>query len=319
MIIILIAAMTFVAALSFRQKSASARNEVFTEDDRYYLPPSDWMRVFSLGYTEAAADLIWVETILYFGRKMTSQKHPDESQYMMNYLLCAVDLDPKFRNCYVTGSTLTLFQDHGKVSEKSIQAALELLDRGIREFPDDGELYFSLGFMHYYEMKRFLPDNPDDPKTKKHRELGRYYIGRAALMDGAPPYAAVLSMTLMMKGGMDAAILEHLKAMLLRETDRTIRADLIARIRAEVGKAAEADIAETERLQAAWRNDLPYVPYDFYLALNTDAPVEERLDPLYFSNQLLGLDDESSSDEDAEEHDSASDNDSDAAPGETNR
>jgi hypothetical protein len=314
MLLILGAAIIFIAALSFRQKSASARNEVFYDDDRYYLPPSAWMRAFSLGYNEAAADLIWVKTILYFGKKMTSRKQPDESQYVMNYLLCAADLDPKFRSCYADGSTLTMFQNHGKVTKESIQAAIELLGRGIQYFPDDGELYFSLGFMHYYEMAKFFSDDPNDKETKNHRDLGRYYIGRSALMDGAPPYAAMLSTTLLLKGGMDAAILEHLKAMLLRETDPTIRADLIAKIRSEVGKAAEADIAETERLRAAWQNDLPYVPYDFYLIVRTEVPVAEKLDPLYLSNQLLGLNDESISSEDTDEDDTASSGDSGAAP-----
>jgi hypothetical protein len=289
--LLILAAIGFAASFFLQHKAASALDEVMTEDDRYYLPPSEWLRVFSLGYTEAAADLIWVKTILYFGEKMTKKKDGRGSEHLMNYLLSAVDLDPKFRSCYTSGSTLTLFQEHGRVTKRSIHMAFELLQRGIREFPNDGELFFTLGFMHHYEMRRFLPDDNNDPETAKHLALGRYYIGRAALMKGAPPYAALLSATLMLQGGMDAAVLEHLKAMLVRETDPTVRAELIEKIRAEVGKAAEKDILETERLQQAWRREMPYVPYDFYLLLQIDTPLEERIDPLYYTNQLLGLTD----------------------------
>ena len=273
-----------------------------TRDDRYYLPPSKWLRVFSLGYTEAAADLVWGRTILYFGEKMAGNSDEGASAYFMNYLLSAVDLDPKFRSCYTDGSTLTLFQNHGRVTMKSIQMALDLLERGISAFPDDGEIFFTLGFMHYYEMRRFLPDDDSDPETRRHSALGRYYIGRSALMKGAPPYATMLSASLMMRSGIDEAVLDHLKSMLLQETDESVRAELIAKIRAALGKTVENDIAETEKLQADWKKKMPYVPYDFYLLLQTDTPSAERLDPLYYTNRLLGL-----TQEDAQEEGDVSD------------
>ena len=286
---ILLAAGAFVGALFLQQKSADALSCVLTDDDRYYLPPAEWLRAFSLGYTEAAADMVWVKTIVYFGEKMGAEEKGEGAHHMMNYLMTATALDPKFRSCYTAGSSLTLFQAHGRVVRRSIEMAFELLEKGRKEFPDDGEIFFSLGFMHYYEMARFLSDDPEDPEAKKHRELGRYYIGRSALMPGAPPYASMLAATLMMKGGIDAAVLEHLKAMLIRETDPSIRKELIAKIRSEAGKVVDADIDETERIQQAWRADMPYVPYDLYLLLRVEAPTAEQIDPLYFTDRLLGL------------------------------
>ena len=287
---VLLATAAFVGALSLQQKSSDAMRAVLTEDDRYYLPPAEWLRVFSLGYTEAAADLVWVKTIVYFGEKIGAKTEGGAHQ-MMNYLMTAVVLDPKFRSCYTAGSTLTLFQENGRVVRRSIEMAFELLERGIQEFPDDGEIFFTLGFMHYYEMARFLSEDPEDPEPRKHRELGRYYIGRSALMPGAPPYAAMLAATLMMKGGIDAAVLEHLKAMLIRETDPSIRQALIEKIRSEAGKVVEADIAETDQVQRDWRLDMPYVSYDLYLLLHITAPPAEQVDPLYFTDRLLGLSD----------------------------
>lgn len=288
LLLLLISTFAFGASILLQQKSASALTSVLDTDDRYYLPPSNWLRAFSLGYTEAAADIVWVKTIVYFGEKMGS-KEMEDSKYVTNYLLSAVDLDPRFRTCYTLGSSLTLFHNHGRVTKKTVEMATELLERGISIFPDDGELFFSLGFMHLYEMARFLPEDLTDPLTKKHRDLGRYYIGRAALMPKAPPYASMLAATLMVKEGMDAAVVEHLKAMLLKETDPRIRAELIATIRSETLKAMQSDIAVTERLQQEWREKMPYVPYDIYLMIRPDLPVEETIDPLYPTNVLLGL------------------------------
>jgi hypothetical protein len=136
-------------------------------------------------------------------------------------------------------------------------------------------------------MLNFVPDDPKDPITKEHLRLGRYYFSRAALMDNAPPYAALLSASLMQRFDMAEMVVEHLKAMLMRETDPQIRARLIEKLREEAGRAAERDILQTEQLQQEWRQQLPFVPFDFFLVLRSDAPIEELIDPLYLTDQLL--------------------------------
>jgi hypothetical protein len=42
--------------------------------EKYYLPPRPVLRAASLGYNEALADLIWVKTVLYFGERVTGNR-----------------------------------------------------------------------------------------------------------------------------------------------------------------------------------------------------------------------------------------------------
>ncbi len=186
-----------------------------------------------------------------------------------------------------------MFQNHGKVSKETVRMAIDLLERGAAVFPDDGEILFQLGFMHYYEMRRFFLEDKDNPEWRKHEDEGLRLIARSSLMKGAPPYAARLSATLMGraegKSGMEDLVVEHLKMLLAKETDPKLRELLENKLRAAIGEAAERDILETARLQTEWMARMPYVPYDFYLILRPDFSVAELRDPLYRWNRLLDL------------------------------
>jgi hemoglobin-like flavoprotein len=208
-------------------------------------------------------------------------------------LSTAAELDPKFRRLYTNGSGLTLFQRNGVVTKETVKATIDLLERGAREFPEDGEIAFQLGFMHYYEMEPFLPEEKDDPKRRFHKEHGARLIRQAALMDGVPSYAALLSTSLLNKEGLDDLMIEHLKAMLVKETNPVVRETLLHQLRREVGKAAEREIELSEKLVARWRANMPFVPFDIYVLIDRDYPVEELIDPLWWSNRYLGLVEES--------------------------
>ncbi len=278
----------------------SIYDAILADDDRYYLPSADWLRVFSAGYNEVGADAIWIRTVLYFGQYVVADKDDNresdkkkDASFTVSYLITAADLDPKFRRLYTYGSGLTLFQKSGMITEESVKATIDLLERGTREFPDDGEIAFQLGFMHYYEMEPFLPEEEDNPTRRFHKERGVQLFRRAALMDRAPPYAALLSSTLLSKEGLSDLVIEHLKAMLVKETSPEVRETLLHQLRREVGKAAEREIELSEKLVAKWRANMPFVPFDLYVLIDRDYPVEELIDPLWWSNRFLGLVEES--------------------------
>lgn len=277
-----------VLAVLLQVKSADVHARVISEDDRFYLPAAKWLRVFSLGFNEAAADLVWIKTIVYFGQRVgsSSSKIKGRENFTVNYLTTAVELDPRFRRAYTAGSALTLFQNL-EVTEKTVNAAMELLERGVRAFPGDGEILFDLGVMHYYEMRPFLPADETHPKTKYHEELGAELIARAALMPGAPPYARLLSSSLLSKEGMNDLIVEHLKTMLLAETNPKIRKTLAAKLTREIGATARRDIAATEKYHALWKQEFPFIDFDLFLIIYRPHLAEELIDPLYYSRQIL--------------------------------
>jgi hypothetical protein len=116
-----LAALFFLFSLGLRNHAKSRFQAVETEDDRFYLPPAEWLRFFSLGYNEAVTDLIWIKTILYFGSHVETK---EGERFVMSYLETAADLDQRFKALYVAGSVLTLYQNHGKVTRKSIDMSM---------------------------------------------------------------------------------------------------------------------------------------------------------------------------------------------------
>jgi hypothetical protein len=298
------AALFFFVAVKLGSATRSIYDNVVDDDERYYLPSAGWLGAFSAGYNEVVTDFVWVKTVVYFGGSFLSSKdesnEDESSSFTVNYLSTAAELDPKFRRLYTRGSGLTLFQKNGVVTEKTVKASIDLLERGARAFPDDGEIAFQLGFMNYYEMEPFLPKEKDHPTRRFHKEHGAELIRRAALMDRAPSYAAGLSFSLLSKEGLDDLIIEHLKKLLVKETNEKIRETLLYQLRKEAGKAAEREIETSEKLLTEWRENLPFVPFDLYLIIARDFPVDELINPLWWTNRLLGLDEESQDAEDSD-------------------
>lgn len=272
----------FCFALLVRSSTAQIYDRILTDEDRYYLPPATWLRAFTIGYNEACADVLWATTLVYFGGKKhwiqsgsSSDERNDTAIHTVNYLDLVTSLDPRFRGAYRNGGRLTLYHQ-GKITRRSVEMAITLLEKGLINFPDDGEIAFNLGFLHYYEMIPVLPGPDSSPQRKRSRQKGVAILQRAAHMNGSPPYSSVLSSTLMIREGMGNLVVEHLKAMLIRETNPSIRRSLEAQLFREIGKAAERDIKYTKELRSEWLREIPYVPFDLFLLTRPNTPVTAR-------------------------------------------
>jgi hypothetical protein len=166
---------------------------------------------------------------------------------------------------------------------------MRVLERGRKAFPNDGEITFYLGFLHYHELLGFIPEDPDDPETKYHQDLGRRLIGQSALMPNAPPYATQHALGLLRKSGAKEMVVAHLRALLAKETEPKIREKIIKDLKRELGEAAKRDIEDTERLQRKWRKDMPYIPLDLYVLLKPEFTFQEMQNPLAPFDRILGL------------------------------
>jgi len=177
------------AALALRTQATVCFDEVTAAEDRYYLPPPTWLRLFSLSYNEAAADVLWVTAIVYFGREMgigikerarlgDDRAEIDAGRFTLDYVTAVTGLDPRFPAASRTGGALTLYNG-GTVTRRNIEQAIRILEQGLSVFPDDGQLAFSLGFIHYQEMKTFLPKDANDPERQRHENEGIRLLRRA--------------------------------------------------------------------------------------------------------------------------------------------
>lgn len=300
------------AAVELRELATDRFDRVVEDEDRYYLPPPIWLRAFSLGYNEALADALWIKAVVYFGglyqRIPRSDRSPDRTArpararraaHIARYITGITDLDPRFVKAYVLGSRFVLYHKR-RLSRETIEAAIDVLERGAEVFPDNGEIAFALGFFHYYELPSYLDDKAE---ARASRERGARLLRLAGTLEGAPPYTSLLGAQTLRREGLDDLVVEHLRAMLLTETDPNIRASLEQQLQRELGKAAERDIRRSRELQRRWQREMPYVSFDLFLLLGGEdvTGAAEVLDPLWLADQQLGLldDDTSSAEPDA--------------------
>lgn len=284
-------------AIKLQTRCQRLFEQVQTQQDKYYLPPASWLKAFSLGYNEAVADFLWAKTLVYFGdKKTTISQDPSEDDsndlqntaiYTVNYVKLISALDPKFLSVYTNGGKLTLYHQ-GRITKETVNMSIDLVKNGLKNFPDSGALAFQLGFLHYYELPPFLSS---EEKIESHRRKGALLIRKASTLEGAPESSSMLASSLLGKQGLHELVIEHLKEMLLHETTPDIRRRLELKLRKEMGAAAIRDIEQGRQLRLKWQKELPYIPFDYFLAMEPNIPIsaQNSVNPLKLANQELGI------------------------------
>src|SRR5687768_4366080 len=97
--------------------------------------------LLSLGYREALADLIWMKGLLYFSDELV---HEGDATHAIHYTEAMLALDPYFRQAYLWVGVSALYH-HGEPDLDVIEQVVEIQERGVRLFPEDGELAWEVG------------------------------------------------------------------------------------------------------------------------------------------------------------------------------
>ena len=172
-----------------------------------FFPSGRLLDAVSLGQPTAGADLAWLTAIQYYGKH-----HLGDQRYPLAAHLFDVTtrLDPAFRNAYIFGA-LVLGEEAG-----DMDAARELLTRGIAANPDDWMIAFQRGFLEYMHGDG---------------RIGATEMGVSAQMPGAPPYTARLAAHACARVGR-AELAARLWEEMARSTDPATRALANERLRA---------------------------------------------------------------------------------------
>lgn len=181
----------------------------------YYLPSGDYLRMVSLEFKEATADLLWFRALQFVSGKDPSGRGYDWFYQVMDR---ATDLDPKFAYAYqVGGITLSVLSDHVDLSNA-------LLEKGVRNNPDDWQIPFNLGFNYMYHLK-------DNLKAAQ-------YMERAARIQGSPKYLPTLAARLYHKVGEKQTALIFLEGIYRSTQDEKMKERIAQRIE-EIMKGGE--------------------------------------------------------------------------------
>lgn len=144
-------------------------------DEVLYLQTPRAVRFMSFGYTGLAACIYWTRAVQYFGEKnIARSKHFDLLPPLLDL---TVSLDPHLVAAYTFGGIF--LSQSPPFGAGMPDAAVDFVERGIKDNPDDWRLYYHLGFIHYMERH-------DYRAAADAFERGAKVAGNPPWMNGMP-------------------------------------------------------------------------------------------------------------------------------------
>lgn len=165
------------------------------------LPDGDVLRVLSLGYERAVADLFWIRTVYYVGDEHASAAKWPGAERLAQLV---TDIDPHFDSAYVVMASVL------SGLRMDPDAAIRLLEKGAAN-SDYWRIHFLLGFQYFME--------------KGEHTVAAKHIERAFAL-GGPPYLQFLISRLYSHGGDPSTGMQFIAARLQNEETPEVRARL---------------------------------------------------------------------------------------------
>ena len=159
-------------------RTAATRIAPAEATDVPYAPSPGAAPIAFLGYRELGADLLWIRMLGYWGGR-------DSTAGGIRALVDAiVELDPRFQRVYVSGVHAMTIADHG-VTQGTFKHALKVLDKGMKQFPDDYSMPELAAEIYTGDLK-----TTDAAERRKWDEEGTRLMEAAIRKPGAPTWAA---------------------------------------------------------------------------------------------------------------------------------
>jgi hypothetical protein len=286
----IVCALVLAGYCAGRTRVDSQRHYASTQryEDTYFVPPPFWLGVFSLGYREALADLLWMRMLVYFGEEAI-QKGP--TRYLYDYADAVLSLDPYFIRAYrwiaITGAYRP--KNRGRVD---IDKAVSYLERASALAPDDGLVAWDLGAFYQYELLPLLKDEGERAECKRKAVEQM----RVAVLRGAAPSWATLStagqLERMGRREQQITFLQEAYTQASSAEDRAAIASQLAYLKsASFAEAFQRELAQAEEQRA---RSFPYLDLELFLQVGA-KPAYDHLpllihgfDPQAAQMQLAG-------------------------------
>jgi hypothetical protein len=286
-IVCAIAAASFGVARVARMEASTRATTSLREVP--YAPSPAAAPFLSLGFREAAADLLFLRLRVYFGGDT------DTARGIAELAEAIAATDPRFHRIYEYGAHAMMLAPG---TDQSIYLrAIRLLEAGMKQFPDDFRIPLLAGQIYTQDL---VTDDPAQRRTWDER--GTLLVESASRKPGAPPNAAEWVAAMRTKLGEHERAVSGLRELILMTNDAKARKTLIERLAKLEQVDAEAVASELltarREFEARWRGDRPGLPPTFYVLLGprlqpgfemaslatggrelTSTPIE-RLEPL---------------------------------------
>lgn len=201
-----------------------ARSEQYgPEPDLLFFSSPGLVQKMALGYDAIIADLYWMRTIQYYGRREEAAKRPVRYKNLATLLDITTTLNPHLMDAYRAGSAFLSEPD--PIGAGQPKEAIKLLDKGIRFHPQEWRLFFDKGFVYYIYLNDF-------------KAAGEVWLS-ASRMPGVPNWMESLAAVTLSKG----AALEVAAYLWQRQYEESTRADVRENARNNlIGIQAEKDL-----------------------------------------------------------------------------
>jgi hypothetical protein len=224
-----------------------------------YAPSPTSAPIVFLGYREAFADLFWIRLTGYFGG-------PDSTADGIASIVEAINaLDPRYQRPYEYGARAITIAQHG-VTQDSYLRSLAILERGMKEFPDEWKLPMLAGQIYTQDL-----ETTDPAQRRAWDERGTLLTESAIRKPGAPTDAATWVAFMQTKLGQRERAIRDLREMILVTRDDNSRKALLEKLAKLVDSDADEVAAEVyeerKRFDSRWQRDRPTIPAEMYILL----------------------------------------------------
>lgn len=145
------------------------------------------LRFGALGHHEAMADLVWLNALSFFGEHFGLRK---DARWLFPHLEAITGLDPRFSLVYAWAGTATMYGS--EISNETVLASCEILERGVEQFPLAWDIRFMLGVNYAFELRTRDPE-----LHAQWRRTGAEHIARAAALPNAPQFLSAAAASLL--------------------------------------------------------------------------------------------------------------------------
>jgi hypothetical protein len=243
---------------SVREPLAERERRVKETSDVYVLPEPDEVVRMSLGYRAALADYLWASVLVTQGLRTQERRRFDN----LTRLIDAINaLDPQFRDPYRLADALITFQAN-TTPHAEVLKVREILERGVKNRPLDGELWLGLGqFLAFIApASNYLKDQAE---IDEWRQTGSRYLARAAELGGGDAkisWQALGGAGILSRAGERDAAIRFLRRTLAVTDDDELKAKIRPQLEALMGEEQRELYQRREAAFAeVWRGDLPFV------------------------------------------------------------
>ncbi|HEX7895803.1 MAG TPA: hypothetical protein VF447_16505 [Terriglobales bacterium] len=206
-----------------------------------YVPSPKILKRASLGYDGLLADIYWTRAVQYYGAN--HYRGVGEYHLLWPLLDITTQLDPHLIPAYLFGSTFLAAQP--PFGAGLPHRAIQLVEYGIKNNPDDWHLYYDLGYLHY--------------DLKDYRGAADAFE-RGSKVPHAHPFLKILAAQSAEHGGEPRTAQLLWRSVLETTHDKYIRPNAIWHLRA---LQADQDSKDLEQVLNTYRERTGHFPANF--------------------------------------------------------